>query len=531
MKKYFKFIYHSQQPTLPALADSEYNAKLQTNPRRTPCRAPTAFFIILILTLVLAIYLPPAISAPTLPQFPFHNSGPYIVDNLGRVVMFHGVNMVNKFPPYAPSDVGFGEVDAKLISDAGWNVVRLGVLHSGVEPSPGEYDESYLERIAQTVRLLGSFGIFSLLDFHQDLYGPVFSGDGLPPWMTLTDGLPLQPSHGFPNDYFELPALQRAFDNFWKNSLGPGGVGLQDRFAAAWRQVAKRFAAEPWVLGYDLFNEPFPGSRWQSCTPVAGCAEFDPVLGAFMTKVARAIESVDARHMIFYEPPILFGFGIPANLPSPGGKRVGFSFHDYWPKDFSLPMRNALSHSKKTGAALFMTEFGASVHPGPVVQVAELADAHLLGWIYWAYANKTPFKIVSPGLPPTPEEQGVVLDLAKPRIGANLNGAILQALTRPYPVAIAGTPLSYGYDPLAKRFQLSYRKAGVDSGLRSRQTVVVLPASLYPQGYRVEVSGAKVSSAPGAKFLEINAQGENDTVTLSVAPPREGHTTFFPSPR
>ena len=43
---------------------------------------------------------------------------------------------------------------------------------------------------------------------------------------------------GFPANYTVMPALNRAFDHFWANDPGPGGVGLQDRYAAAWRHVA-----------------------------------------------------------------------------------------------------------------------------------------------------------------------------------------------------------------------------------------------------------------------------------------------------
>src|SRR5206468_12333292 len=150
------------------------------------------------------------------------------------------------------------------------------------------------------------------------------------------------------------------------------------------------------------------------------------------------------------------------------GDRVGMSFHDYLSKNFNLPIQNALSHSRKTKVALFMTEFGASVDPAPVIKVANLADSSLLPWVYWAYANKTPFKIVSPGLPATPEQQGVVLDLLKPR----------EALTRPYPVAIAGTPINVGFDPVKQIFRLEYRMMGVDSTLRSQETVIVMPTSL-----------------------------------------------------
>src|SRR5262249_9531702 len=147
----------------------------------------------------------------------------------------------------------------------------------------------------------------------------------------------------------------------------------------------------------------------------------------------------------------------------------------YWAKDFDLSIQNALKHSQQTGDALFMTEFGASVDPQPVVRVAQLADDALLSWIYWAYANNTPFQIASPGLPPTPQEQGVVLNLSLPRTGANLNAPILEAISRPYPVAIAGTPQSFGFDPSNGVFHLSYRTVGVDPSLQSAETVIVVP--------------------------------------------------------
>jgi endoglycosylceramidase len=237
-----------------------------------------------------------------------------------------------------------------------------------------------------------------------------------------------------------------------------------------------------------------------------------------MQKTGEAIANVDSRHMIFYEPVVLFDFGIPTNLTGLAGDRVGMSFHNYLSKNFNLPIQNALSHSRKTKAALFMTEFGASVDPAPVIEAANLADSSFLPWIYWAYANKTPFKIVAPGLPPTPEQQGVVLDLSKAREGANLNRPILQALTRPYPAAIAGTPINIGFDPAKQIFRLEYRGTGVDSTLRSQETVVVMPTSLYPKGYRVEVSGAKVASLKGAKFLQLISEGEKNKVTVSVSP-------------
>jgi endoglycosylceramidase len=54
--------------------------------------------------------------------------------------------------------------------------------------------------------------------------------------------------------------VHRAFDNLYANKPGPDDVGIQDRFAQAWRHVAQHYAQEPAVAGFDLINEPFIGS-------------------------------------------------------------------------------------------------------------------------------------------------------------------------------------------------------------------------------------------------------------------------------
>ena len=103
-------------------------------------------------------------------------------------------------------------------------------------------EDAYLRRIERTTRILAKEGIWVLLDFHQDLYHERFQGEGAPTWAVQDDGLPAEPQLGFPANYFVMPGLNRAFDNFWANSPGPGGVGLQDRYAAAWAHVAAYFS-------------------------------------------------------------------------------------------------------------------------------------------------------------------------------------------------------------------------------------------------------------------------------------------------
>src|SRR5688500_7200301 len=223
-----------------------------------------------------------ATTAQAAPTTPLGHQGRWITDATGRVVILHGVNMVYKRPPYAPNVAGFDGDDAAFLAEHGFNTVRLGLIYKAVEPSPGAYDESYLDQIAATEQTLAAHGIFSQLDFHQDLYNEKYGGEGWPDWATIDDGVPAEPLTGFPSTYVTSPGMNQAFNNFWLNRAGPGGIGLQDRYAAAFRRVAERFRDRQHTMGFDLMNEPWPGSVWPTCAQPAGCPAFDiATLAAF----------------------------------------------------------------------------------------------------------------------------------------------------------------------------------------------------------------------------------------------------------
>ena len=273
---------------------------------------------------LLGLLAPAARAAP-----PLDHAGHWLTDPDGRVVVLHGTNMVYKLPPYDPQAAGFGDSDAAFLQSIGMTAVRVGVIWKAVEPAPGVYDDGYLDQIAATVQTLARHGIVSLLDFHQDMYNEVFQGEGAPDWAVLDDGLPNQPQAGFPTNYLVNPALQRTFENFLADKPGPGGVGLQERYAAAWAHVARRFAADPGVLGYEVMNEPFPGSDFGTCASPAGCPASDAELTGLSRKVAQAIRSVDARHLVFYEPYATFNNGFPDSVGPLQDPHAVFSWHDY----------------------------------------------------------------------------------------------------------------------------------------------------------------------------------------------------------
>ena len=59
--------------------------------------------------------------------------------------------------------------DFQWMQKLGLNLLRLGVMWPGYEPVRGQYNETYLDEIDGIVKLAASYGIYTLLDMHQDL--------------------------------------------------------------------------------------------------------------------------------------------------------------------------------------------------------------------------------------------------------------------------------------------------------------------------------------------------------------------------
>jgi endoglycosylceramidase len=212
------------------------------------------------------------------------------VDSYRRHVLLHGISVVNK-DPHAGYFFDAGSDIFASMSDWGFNVIRLGVLWDGLEPEPGMYDEDYLSRLDQQISRAKSHNLYVFLDMHQDLYSVLYS-DGAPAWATLTNGAPHVDLGGVWSDaYFTSPAVQIALDNFWANAPAPDGVGVQEHYARAWAHLAHRYADESTVIGYDIMNEPFPGSmavQTQEMMFVKG-AELIAALGVQL-EGAKAVE-------------------------------------------------------------------------------------------------------------------------------------------------------------------------------------------------------------------------------------------------
>jgi endoglycosylceramidase len=413
--------------------------------------------------------------------------------------------MVAKFRQ-TPAQRGFGADDAAWIADNGFDVVRLGFVADAVMPTPGVIDTAYVQSFAHTADLLTAHGLLVLVDLHQDGWGPATSGDGFPAWMTLTHGA--KNTHTpFPLYYITNPAIQAAFDSFWGNDAGPGAVGIQDQVAKIWGAVAAAVGSNPGVIGYDVINEPWPGTTFSAClNNPNGCPAQDASgLDPYDARIDKAIRAHDAHHLVFAEPYTLFNFGMArTHVTLPGGDPAsGLSFHMYpgTPALEPAVLANAATWSTQTGGALFNTEFGATTDPAAIDRMVGELDHALLPWIWWSYDELVP-------------------DMTKPPAGANIAHAAVAELIRPHPVAIAGTPTALDYNPRTRVLQVSWSTTGPNHTHypAGTQTIVKVPTSVYAKGYAVRVSGGQATSAPNAAELTVTNSPGASSVTVELQP-------------
>jgi endoglycosylceramidase len=132
-----------------------------------------------------------------------------VVDDEGREVLLRGANL-SSLGDYHQADPAFAptrpptDADWDEMAAHGFNVVRLIVSWSALEPQRGRIDPDYVARIEQAVSAAAERRIYTVIDMHQDAWGrfiasppdvrcdqgtePAIGWDGAPLWATLTDG-------------------------------------------------------------------------------------------------------------------------------------------------------------------------------------------------------------------------------------------------------------------------------------------------------------------------------------------------------
>ena len=462
----------------------------------------------------------PSGSVPPLSQI-----GTWITNSAGQTVILHGVNEVYKLAPYEPSATGFDEADAQFLQDNGFNVVRLGVIWAAVEPQPGVINTAYLDSIKATVQMLADHGIYTVIDMHQDLYSGTFYGEGAPAWASDGGGRPNKNS-GFPGNYYVNGALAHAWDAFWGNADAPNGLGLLDNYALTWQNVASYFSGNSAVIGYDIMNEPFPGSNY----PVAlfgGSFFATQQLTPMYNQVAAAIRSVDGTTPLYLEPPnpavteVPTLLGIPiALLGKVTDPNYVLAFHNYCgPIGGALCTKiantlavQAANYSKRHNVPAMMNEFGATNDIDTLTKEMQSGDRYFMSWADWAYTGVG-------DITGSPDVEALVWDPAKDPTGDNVNIGNLLTLASPYPQLVSGTPKKWSFTN--GTFTFGYSTAKVDGSgtfADGALTTISVPQVEFPNGYAATVTGGHVVSAANAAQLVIASNSGATAITVVVTP-------------
>ena len=141
-----------------------------------------------------------------------------------------------------------------------------------------------------------------------------------------------------------------------------------------WRAIAERYRDEPWVLGYDLLNEPiahyFDKER------------LNPLLGKFYRQLVPAIREVDPHHIILlggaqwntqFEP-----------LGAPFAPNLAFTFHLYWDEPKTKSIARYLALREKYNVPLWLGESGENTDDW-IAKFRVVLDENEIGWCFWPY--------------------------------------------------------------------------------------------------------------------------------------------------
>ncbi|MGH7268892.1 MAG: cellulase family glycosylhydrolase, partial [Polyangiaceae bacterium] len=130
------------------------------------------------------------ITPPTLSTWKLSTAGTSFRDASGRTVLLRGVDAGgrSKLPPYVPFDFAAGQYTAALgaymdrAASWGIDVMRVPFTWAALEPVEGQDDATWLSLYDQLLDAAWAHGIYTILDFHQDVYSEVYCGDGFPAW-------------------------------------------------------------------------------------------------------------------------------------------------------------------------------------------------------------------------------------------------------------------------------------------------------------------------------------------------------------
>lgn len=247
------------------------------------------------------------------------------------------------------------EADIDSMASWGFNSIRLPMhyrlftLPVNEEPVAGK--NTWLPKGFQMVDDLLSWSkknkIYLILDLHA---APGGQGNDLP----ISDRNPDEPS-------------------LWQSKEN------QDKTVALWKQLAGRYANEPFIGGYDILNE----TNWGFDDPEdnRGTNEKRNIpLRDFFIRITKEIRSVDTNHIIFLE-----GNGFANNYRGIfplWDHNLVVSFHKYGNFSTRETIQNFLDYRDEYNVPLWLGESGENSNTW-FTNTIHLMEENNIGWCWW----------------------------------------------------------------------------------------------------------------------------------------------------
>lgn len=265
------------------------------------------------------------------------------------------------------------EADFQLLKECGVNFIRVPFNYRlFLDSQTNEWREEGFRYFDHLFALCNKYEIFAMPDLHA------VPGSQNPDWHSDNSlGVPL----------------------FWQYQC------FREQMTEMWHRIAKRYQHEPYLMGYDLLNEPAMAS-WEH-------------LNQFYTDTIQAIREVDSHHLIVLEGD-LFSMDF-SGLAQFTDSQLALGFHYYptvWQPDLLELPRNQriekiaqgldklIAYGDEFDLPVVCGEFGyAGLDLGGdeianelLVDTLQLFEKRGLSWTLWCYKDAHYMSLVSPAI-------------------------------------------------------------------------------------------------------------------------------------
>ena len=247
------------------------------------------------------------------------------------------------------------KTDIDSLASWGFNSIRLPMHYDlftlAVKDEPVAGKNTWLPTgfkiVDDLLKWCKEYKIYLILDLHA---APGGQGNDLP----ISDRNPDEPS-------------------LWQSQAN------QDKTVALWKELAKRYANEPYIGGYDILNE----TNWGFDNPEdkRGTEEKRSIpLRDFFIRLTKAIREVDKNHIIFLE-----GNGFANNYRGMfplWDNNLVISFHKYGNFSTKATIQNFLDYRDKYNVPLWLGESGENSNTW-FTNTIKLMEDNDIGWCWW----------------------------------------------------------------------------------------------------------------------------------------------------